>query len=259
MEPLLGRTLVLVAHPDDEAVGCGILLQRMRDPIVVFAIDGAPRSEYYWHQYGSREGYAALRLAEAGRALECAGVSHFHQLNEENPVADQELFFNLECAYVRLAALIESEVPEAILTLAYEGGHPDHDSCSFLASFAGSQYELPVWEMPLYQRATCEMSYQSFVAGEGITLEPSSPELSRKREMLAAYRSQAQVLAEFKIEVESVREMSDYDFSQPPHSGLLNYEAWQWPMQGADLCRAFAQFLERPFHQMRKLKWESTA
>ena len=29
IEQLLGSTLVLVAHPDDESVGCGMLLQEI--------------------------------------------------------------------------------------------------------------------------------------------------------------------------------------------------------------------------------------
>ena len=40
---LLGRTMVLVAHPDDECVLCGGILQKMRDPVVVYATDGAHR------------------------------------------------------------------------------------------------------------------------------------------------------------------------------------------------------------------------
>lgn len=42
IRPLLGKTLVLVAHPDDETGGCSALLQRVREPIVVFATSGAP-------------------------------------------------------------------------------------------------------------------------------------------------------------------------------------------------------------------------
>ena len=48
LAPLLGRTLVIVAHPDDETITCGGLLQRMRDPCVVFATDGAPEDAYFW-------------------------------------------------------------------------------------------------------------------------------------------------------------------------------------------------------------------
>jgi LmbE family N-acetylglucosaminyl deacetylase len=61
LSPLLGRTLVLVAHPDDEAVGCGALMQRMHEPVVVFATDGAPRDDYFWKTYGSRLRYSRVR------------------------------------------------------------------------------------------------------------------------------------------------------------------------------------------------------
>ena len=69
LAPLLGRTLVIVAHPDDETITCGGLLQRMRDPCVVFATDGAPEDAYFWSRFGSRERYAAIREQEAQAAL----------------------------------------------------------------------------------------------------------------------------------------------------------------------------------------------
>jgi LmbE family N-acetylglucosaminyl deacetylase len=36
------RVLVVVAHPDDETGGCGVLLQRLHQATVVFCTDGAP-------------------------------------------------------------------------------------------------------------------------------------------------------------------------------------------------------------------------
>ena len=42
IDDLLGRTLVLVAHPDDECIAFGALLQRIREPLVVFATNGSP-------------------------------------------------------------------------------------------------------------------------------------------------------------------------------------------------------------------------
>jgi len=133
---LLGRTLVLVAHPDDEAAGCGILLQRMRDPVVIFATDGAPHDDYFWRQYGSRQAYAEIRRAEAHDALAIVRVNQFEFLRSPRTselFVDQELFLNVSDALQGLDAVLDRRCPEAQLTLAYEGGHPDHDTCNFLA------------------------------------------------------------------------------------------------------------------------------
>lgn len=231
----------------------------MREPIVVFGTDGAPRSEFFWKQHGSRENYAKVRGKEAEEALNTIGVPHHHLLCESNPIADQELFLNLECAYAALCDLVEMEIPDAILTLTYEGGHPDHDCCAFLGSVIGIRYELPVWEMPLYHRAGDDVVRQKFLHAGGLPLLASAEELARKRRMFAAYASQAHVLAEFTPEFESTRPMKDYDFTCAPHTGVLNYEAWQWPMTGADLCRAFAHFLTQPADPTRKREWGTAA
>lgn len=243
LQPILGRTLVFVAHPDDEAVGCGALLQRMRDPYVVFATDAAPRSGYFWKPYGTRESYAATRANEAKHALALIGVESAQFLLKENPIADQELFLNLNSAYHALCMLLKQEEPEAILTLAYEGGHPDHDACCFLGFVAGREFGLPVWEVPLYHREAGEIVRQKFIAGDSIRVTPAAEELKRKLAMFAAYESQKHVVSEFDPTFEIVRIMHAYDFRQPPHAGELNYEAWQWPMKGSGLCHAFSLFL----------------
>jgi N-acetylglucosamine malate deacetylase 2 len=260
LHPLLGRTLVLVAHPDDEAVGCGALLQRMSDAIIVYATDGAPRSDYFWASYGSREEYARVRRDEAERALDAVGVHHFHWLTEDPPIVDQELYRNLRLAYSGLLTLVESEMPDAILTLAYEGGHPDHDSCAFLAKQIGHARQLPVWEMPVYQRSSGEIRYQCFLDDtEGVSLEISREELVRKMNMFGAYASQSEVLQEFLPYKESFRPMRPYDFSKPPHVGELNYESWQWPMKGSDLCQAFTEFQTKAAVSAGKREWGTAA
>jgi len=241
---LLGRTMVLVAHPDDEAIGCGLLLQQMSDPIVVFATDGAPLSDYFWKVHGSRENYASLRAREARNALAAVGVFHLHLLSDEDPIMDQTRVLNLDRAYEALVSLIKKEMPEALLTLAYEGGHPDHDSCSFLMSVAAREFQLPVWEMPLYHLFGGKPARQAFCEGIGIRIGATKEQLERKRKMVDEYPSQGLTLAEFPPENEYVRPMLAYDFSRPPHEGQLNYENWQWPMTGKQVCDAFQKFLD---------------
>ncbi|MGZ4789463.1 MAG: PIG-L deacetylase family protein [Terriglobales bacterium] len=259
LRPLLGRTLVLVAHPDDEAVGCGALLQRMEDPVVIFATDGAPRSDFFWQHYGSREEYAHARAIEAKHALDAVGVQHFHWLCANDCIVDQELYQNLDRAYDDLAAMIESEMPATILSMAYEGGHPDHDTCSFLTSRVAKDFGIETWEMPLYHRqGSGDITRQNFLdTDRGVELDVDRDELVRKMNMFAAYDSQAEVLREFLPYLERFRPMKLYDFSRPPHSGRLNYEAWHWPMKGPDLCRAFVEFAEKP--PARTQEWGTAA
>ncbi len=245
LRPLLGRTMVLVAHPDDECISCGALLQRMREPVAVFATNGAPQDPYFWQQHGSREAYAKLRQEEARRALAHVGVSELTFLAERDAVlVDQELFRNLDAAYELLAEIARHKRPEAILTLAYEGGHPDHDSCSFLAAQVGHATGVPVWEAPLYRRKREELSVQEFLEPDGseVLLYPTEEELARKLAMCREYSSQGDFLKIFGVEREIFRPQKKYDYSRPPHEGELNYERWQWTMTGREVSEGFERF-----------------
>lgn len=242
---LLGRTLVLVAHPDDEAVGCGALLQRMCEPAVVFLTDGSPEDSYFWGRFGSRQHYADVREQEARLALAAVRVTSVEFIRS---VADQQLHQHLEEAFRFVTASIERHHPEALLTLAYEGGHPDHDSCSFLAHHLGTRFSLPVWEMPLYFRHAGGFEAQTeFLQASGmeVSIEPTPDELARKRTMLAGYASQGETLQRFTAAVEHFRPQAGYDYGRPPHEGTLNYEAWGWRISGAEVCASFARFRER--------------
>lgn len=252
LDLLLSRTLVVVAHPDDECVACGALLQRISKPVVLYLTDGAPRDQYFWERFGSREAYAIIRQQEARRALEYVGVRHFEFANEKDVsevFIDQNLYRVLPQAWSKLAGAIKRYQPQALFTLAYEGGHPDHDSCSLLVSVAVRKFGLPAWEASIYNRAVSrgseDIQPQRFVreSGAEIDVRPSVAELERKRQMWRQYESQSDFLRLFSPEREIIRRMPAYDYSMPPHEGQLNYEQWQWPMTGADVCRAFVAFV----------------
>ncbi len=249
IDDLLGRTLVLVAHPDDECIAFGALLQRIQEPLVVFATNGSPADPYFWQRYGSRETYAALRRQEAFKSMQAAGVKDVLFLADMpggDHLVDQELFRNLRTAYELLADVVARRMTTALLTLAYEGGHPDHDSCSLLAAQLARLASLPCWEAPLYHRnADGAGVFQGFIGpdADAIDVSPTEGELSRKREMCLAYRSQGDFLQRFDVAREIVRPQIAYDYTSPPHDGKTNYEVWQWSMTAKDVCAAFSTFL----------------
>lgn len=238
--PLLSRALVLAAHPDDEVLGCGFYLQRLAKPIILMATDGAPQDSFFWQAYGTRAAYAELRHREA--------LAVAQMLNADliwSGVTDMQLVERVHEVIEALAAAVYKFEPEVIITHAYEGGHPDHDACAFIAAQVGRDSRLPVWEMPLYHRTGGQHVRQNFVdhfGGEWQTL-PTQIEIQTKLAMIAAYASQAEVLKDFDPHIERLRPQPPYDFMQPPHQGETNYEAWKWPVTARKICDTFKSTL----------------
>lgn len=248
LQQLFGTTVVLVAHPDDEVIGFGALLQKMKRGIVVFATDGAPRDDYFWKAYGSREEYARIRQQEARDALAVVGAEPvFLADHVEGGIADQELFQRLPQAVSAFERIVEQLSPNCLATLAYEGGHPDHDAVCFVASVVGKRRKLPVWESPLYHRnsdgsGVVQRFPQS--SGKEIEIRVEGEELERKLKMFHTYKSQKLTLDHFRPESEHFRPVADYDFTRRPFPWKLNYELWQWRMTGEEVSAAFASYLE---------------
>jgi LmbE family N-acetylglucosaminyl deacetylase len=248
-QPLLATTVMVVAHPDDEVIAFGALMQRMKKAVVVFCTDGAPREQGFWQPYGSREAYAEVRRQEARRALAIVGAEPVFLSDQvENGIVDQELFRRLPEAASALDQVIAGIAPDCLLTLAYEGGHPDHDSCCFLASQVGRKRKIPVWESPLYHRnADGSGAVQRFPqrTGQEIDLKVEGEPLQKKVEMFHTYKSQNLVLDGFHPEIEQFRPVFAYDFRRRPFAWKLNYEVWQWRMSGEEVSAEFASYLRK--------------
>ncbi|HEV2963502.1 MAG TPA: PIG-L family deacetylase [Candidatus Angelobacter sp.] len=244
---LQGTAVALVAHPDDEVIAFGALFQQMKKAIVVFATDGAPRDPHFWERYGSRKGYAKIRRQEACVALNIIGAHPIFMWERvKGGIADQELFKRLPVAVRAFEQILVENTPDCVLTLAYEGGHPDHDAACFIASDVGKRLKLPVWESPLYHRRTDgSIATQTFPAttGNEIELKVEDPALEKKLQMFHTYKSQSLALGSFHPEIEKLRPVMAYDFTIPPMPWKLNYELWQWKMTGEEVAASFASYL----------------
>lgn len=238
---------MVVAHPDDEVLGCGALLARLRDVRVVHVTDGAPPDEAVAarHGFATPAAYAEARRAEAILALALAGVAadRLTGLGIGDQRAPRHMAAIAEALRPRLAEA------DLVLTHAYEGGHGDHDAVAFAvhAAWRLAGERPPLIEMPFYHAGPDGWIRQRFLpvsqqssfsrdAGEGTMFEGevlhrlTPAERALKARMIAAHATQADTLAGFPLDAERFRPAPSYDFTARPHDGPLLYERHGWSL-----------------------------
>ncbi len=214
--------------------------------LLVHVTDGAPREldDAAMAGFATPRAYGAARQAELDAALALSGTT---LQRAALGVPDQDASHDMPGIARRLAGLFDQHHVEAVLTHAYEGGHPDHDATALAVHMAAQGRE--VAEFAGYHAGPGgELLTGRFLQGGSetgisetgiretgireteITLPPA--DAARKRAMLACFHTQAAILAHFGAERERFRTAPRYDFTAPPHPGLLNYEHWGWSMTG---------------------------
>jgi LmbE family N-acetylglucosaminyl deacetylase len=233
--PLLdgSRVVVVVAHPDDETIGCGALLHRLAGVRVVVVTDGAPRCLQDAHQRGFQmaEEYAGARRRELLNVMRLAGVRPDQVM--QFGIYDQAAILNLNQITDRLRQFFADQQIGIVLTHAYEGGHPDHDAVAFCVHEAARRvrHTIGILEMPLYRATEAGDAHQSFAPADGIEpviVELTAEETQRKSEMFAAYVTQQDVLAGFSLDAEHFRSAPEYNFTKPPNGGRVLYDRENW-------------------------------
>jgi LmbE family N-acetylglucosaminyl deacetylase len=246
------RTLVIVAHPDDETIGCAALFRLVENIRIVHVTDGAPRDmrDAARHGFVTAEAYGQTRAAELRAAMALAGIEAHKLVALAFP--DQEAAQNL-------CALVHDIEPflagcDIVLTHAFEGGHPDHDATAFAVHCAcrlKTCDRLPaIVEMPLYRAEGEGWATQRFAPASGpaeTILMLSEEEQDLKCRMLAAHVTQSDLLNAFALDREVFRRAPAHDFGQLPNNGNLLYERHDWGMTGVgwlELARAALVRLE---------------
>jgi len=249
--PILGaeNVAVIVAHPDDETIGCGALLHRLPGVRVIVITDGAPRNlaDAHAHGFATAMAYTEARTTELHRAVCVADISPDRVMLLGIP--DQQAVRNLEFVIDELGRLFSHYGIHVVLTHAYEGGHPDHDAAAFCVHQAASSntHSIGIVEMPYYRAADTGAVQQSFAPGGDAPIVLALNEKGRrlKRQMIAEYKTQANVLAGFSLETEQFRIAPDYDFMQLPNGGRVLYECESWGVTGQDWLHAVNAYFAR--------------
>jgi N-acetylglucosamine malate deacetylase 2 len=252
--------LLVVAHPDDETIALGARLARLQGIRILHVTDGAPANmaDARGCGFGRREDYAAARAAELDAALGLAGISPAQRACLA--IRDQEAVFALPDLARRLAADLRAHPAAAILTHAIEGGHPDHDATAFAVRaarhlLARDAAPAPaIVEFPLYHSRAGQRVYQEFAPDPSVphvALELDAAERAAKRAMLAAFVTQAAVLAPFTATVERLRPAPRHDLAALPNGGELLYESFGWGLTG----RVWLAQVEAARHALDLSRW----
>lgn len=242
---------LVAAHPDDETIGAGASLHLFRRLLLVHVTDGAPRrlQDAAAAGFASAVSYAEARRRELKAALDIGGADPELVILG---APDQEASLQLADLTATLAHLLRQHDARCVITHPYEGGHPDHDAAALVTHRAAAYAHGPdILEMTSYHAepdggvaAACFLP--NGPAATVIAL--SEAERARKRAMLKCFVSQRLSLDQFGTGREPFRTAPRYDFTAPPHSGMLHYERGDPRMSGARWRELAARALARSQH-----------
>ena len=226
----MARVVFVFAHQDDElATASRIRHARAggEEVTCVYLTDGASRVA------------SDIRDAESRRVLESLDVHDVRFLGSRERIPDGALPEHLD----RALELVEGEIEavDEVVTLAWEGGHQDHDAAHLVAAVFAARRGVRCVEMPLYNghRMPGPFFRVQHPIGGGWRVRRISLREKLANALLARhYRSQRSTwLALLPLALLApARELTrDVDLARaeaPPHRGALLYERrfrYPWP------------------------------
>lgn len=241
-ESAMPRTLLVFAHPDDETIALGGRLRRFTGAHMVHVTDGAPQDgrDSRWHGFACVDDYRAARAEELRKALKTADLGDMSR--ECLGIPDQRAALQLVDLTHSTTQWIETHRPEIVFTHPYEGGHPDHDACSFAVHHARERCSQPVLvvESAFYhadpQEGTEAGVFLPGASADEMVYRLSPEEQERKAAILACFLSQGEVLAQFPLHEERFRIAPEYDFTRPVLDRPALYDQFAWAITSARFC-----------------------
>ncbi len=211
------RPLYLLAHHDDE-IGVGGLLQRLGPGAGVVWVTNSD-GRYFDSQLDPPE-YGELRKREGVRAVGTMGIPEsqtrcldfseveiYRRLSElhsgKSTVQDVLPFFSEMREAVR--KVVFEIRPDMVVTMAWQGGQPEHDLTHFFTRLALRDLEAEIghrvwfYHFPAYEYAyALALRFHPLYRGTRIRLRLTPAELAKKHELIQAYPSQVSLFKYFR-------------------------------------------------------------
>ncbi len=223
------KILFIVPHPDDELVGSCCLIRRyLKDGkkiYLFFITNGVLSHETLWFWQRSHiKKMIDLRKREMNLSIKKLGIKEFFFQNIPTRTLKDKIFET----YKKINKIIVSKKIDSIFCPAYEGGHQDHDVSNFICSKLSNICD--VYEFPEYnyfkQKINCNTFFEN--NKNEIVIKLTEEEKLFKKKCLDIYKSEKNNLNYIKINSESFRPIKEYDYSNPPHSGVVFYRRFSF-------------------------------
>ena len=220
------NVLFVIPHPDDEIVGSCILIKnylRKQKVTLVFITNGVISANTNW--FWKRKDYkkdVSIRYQEMLKSLTNLGVDDFFLQD----IPTRNLKSNIDKSYFFLKQIILDKNIDTVFCPAYEGGHQDHDVTNFIVSKLKSFCK--VFEFPEYNFHSRVINNNTFfeINGSEIVLDLDHKQKKFKNKSINIYKSEKKNLGYINFKQECFRPLARYDYTSPPHKGVLFYRRY---------------------------------
>lgn len=240
MHSLFGqRILLLVPHPDDEVVACSATIGRAQTEgatlFAAYLTTGCVSHSLVWPwQRKSHSAKIIARRQEAERVALALNITPVFW--SERPA--RFLWRFLPQVLEEALQLIEQHQIDQVWVPAYEGGNADHDGLNAIGAHLSTIVSVLEFAEYNWLHGACQNNRFPYPTPETIALALAPEERLHKTQQLALYASERRNLSYVSVERESFRPLISYDYSRPPHPGLLWYRRFQWvPFHHPDVDR----------------------
>lgn len=196
---LRGTVLIAAPHSDDELLGCGAAISRLRDTSgvhVVYFTDGSGSPSPAFGRNPAVKDLPRLRAEEARRALAVLGVPAQNMTFLGYP--DGRLHHHLREANHAFHELCQRLRPRALFAPFRYDSHPDHLAVNRLARqlIQGRSVEAELLEYFVYFRLRmlpkCDL--RAYIRPKYLFAVEPGPETARRRKALSMYATQCTTL-----------------------------------------------------------------
>lgn len=241
-----GSPAFVYAHQDDETASAGMIRR---------VVGSDRRGWFIWWTNGDGlapmakmdpPDYARMRIDECSESLRRLGGSLERKVDLEASEIEvyrrlseipgggrnrEEHFAFFEKEARRVEAAVRRADPDRVFTLAWQGGHPEHDLIHLMAVSAVRKLRretgrpIPVIQSPAYEYViACALRFNPFYKGDRRSIILSNEELQAKLRVFEAYPSQEGLFNKFRRIMNTLGVLSTLRLKPFTHKGYIQKE-----------------------------------